>query len=807
MNTDPKIVHASLEANLMYDRAVSVQDASDRDKLEALVSSVRDVIVPAWLKTEMKYREENVKRVYYISMEFLVGRSLRNNLVNMKVSDVWRERCTANDFPLDQIVEQEHDAGLGNGGLGRLAACFLDSLATLEMPAMGYGLRYQYGIFRQELDNGWQHETPDRWLERPDRFEVSRPDEAVEVPLACSFDIIDGQLHPIGGQPSVIRGVPFDRPVVGFGGRTVNTLRLWAAESPDGFDFHRFSSGDFVGSLSKVLTAESLTRVLYPDDSTNRGKALRFLQEYFLVSCSVQDSVRRFRKQGNSWDLLPEKLAMQLNDTHPAMAVPELMRVLLDQAHLNFDDAFEITKKCLAYTNHTLLPEALEVWPVEWFEAMLPRLLEIIYQINERVLTEARTRFAGDDYKVKQVSLVGESWTKTIRMGNLAVAGTHSTNGVAAIHTGLLKERVMPEFAELYPERFNNKTNGVTPRRWVRLANPGLSELVSSRIGEEWVTNLLELEKLKPLAKDNQFHEHLANVKLKSKQSLNTWLKANMGLNIAEDRIIDCQIKRIHEYKRQLLNALHIASLYVRIKEDSSFAMQPRTFVFGGKAAPAYEAAKLIIKLINSIADVVNKDPHVSKFINILFIPNYNVTVAEKLIPATDVSEQISTAGFEASGTGNMKFMLNGALTIGTRDGATIEMAEQAGEDNFYIFGLDARQVQETSEWYNPRWHYEQEDLIKQTLDLISSDYFNKAEPGIFSPLINKLLNEGDKYMHLADFSSYVEAHLRIDQEYNTSTWWEKVVKNISAGGFFSSDRTIKQYCDEIWEIEPCVVS
>ena len=592
-------------------------------------------------------------------------------------------------------------------------------MATMQLPAMGYGLRYEYGIFKQTIQDGWQHEQPDNWLRRQDPWEVPRPNETVEVKLNCSFEMVGGQLRPVPGRPSALIGIPFDRPVIGYGGKTINTLRLWAAAAPDYFDFQAFSRGDFVGALAGTLAAESLTRVLYPDDSTSMGEALRFVQEYFLVACSLADLVRRFRRSNTDWNTLPEKVAIQLNDTHPTMAVPELMRILLDDAHLGWDQAWDITQRTLAYTNHTLLPEALEKWPLAWFEGMLPRHLEIIFEINRRFLDAVRTRFPGDEGRVQRMSLIEEGAERKIRMANLAIVGSHSTNGVAAIHSGLLRTMTVKDLAEMFPERFNNKTNGVTPRRWLLLANPALAGTITEAIGDGWVTDLGQLSKLKPLADDKAFRDAFRKAKRDAKSHFADWLKSTSGQIVDPDTIFDCQIKRIHEYKRQLLNALRIVVLYNRLRDNPGLDMTPRTFFFAGKAAPAYQLAKLIIKFINNLAGTIDGDPVTRGRLKVVFLPDYCVSLAERLIPAADVSNQISTAGYEASGTSNMKFMMNGALTIGTRDGATIEMAEEAGEENFFLFGLTADQVAGSRSWYNPHWHYDHEPETRAALDLI----------------------------------------------------------------------------------------
>jgi len=795
------------DRHLLFDNVVDLTAAGARQRYEAIARSIRDVLSQRWILTDKTYESENPKRAYYLSMEFLLGRSLANNITNLLLDQFVARTAKQKNVDWLSLLEEEPDAGLGNGGLGRLAACFLDSMATLQLPAMGYGLRYEYGIFRQSIQDGWQHEEGDNWLRNADPWEVARPNEAVEVKLNCSLELHGGSFRVISGQPSTLLGIPYDRPIVGYGGKTINTLRLWAASAPDHFDFQEFSSGDFAGALTDKLAAESLTRVLYPDDSTSKGKGLRLLQEYFLVACSLADLVRRFRHDNADWSGLADKVAIQLNDTHPALAVPELMRILLDEAHLEWDQAWDLTQKALAYTNHTLLPEALEKWPLAWFEIMLPRQLEIILEINRRHLHTVRYRFPGDENRLAKVSLVEEGPERNIRMANLAIVGSHSTNGVAAIHSELLRTMTVQELAEQFPERFNNKTNGVTPRRWLLLANPALSNTITGAIGDAWITDLDQLKNLKPLAQDKGFQDAVLKAKREAKSEFANWLKATSGLVIDPTSIFDAHVKRIHEYKRQLLNVLRIAVLYNRIRENPNAEMTPRTFFFAGKAAPAYRLAKLIIKLINNLAGAIDGDPLVRGRLKVVFLPEYCVSMAEHLIPASDVSNQISTAGYEASGTSNMKFMMNGALTIGTQDGATIEMAEEAGEENFFLFGLTAQQVVDTRPWYSPRWHYENEPETRAALDLIFSDYLSRNELGAFTPLYDTLLTNGDNYMHLADLGSYLEADGRLLELYaHPHEWARKAILNIASSGKFSSDRTIKQYAEEIWKVAPCPV-
>jgi starch phosphorylase len=804
--------NASYERHLVFDNVINPATADDRERFEAIANSVRDVLAQRWVRTEETYAKQNPKYVYYLSMEFLIGRSLANNVTNLLLDPFVQPAIRNKNIDWLAVLEQEPDAGLGNGGLGRLAACFLDSLATMQIPAMGYGLRYEYGIFKQSIKDGWQQECPDNWLRRPDPWEVARPNEQVTVGLNCTFKMDAGNLHAVPGQPSNLIGIPYDRPVVGYGGKTINTLRLWAAASADYFDFQRFSSGDFVGALAEMLTAESLTRVLYPDDSTARGKGLRFVQEYFLVACSLADLVRRFRKTNSDWTRLPDHVAIQLNDTHPTMSVPELMRILLDEAKLGWDEAWDITKRTLAYTNHTLLPEALEKWPVRWFEMLLPRHLEIIYELNWRLVKDVRAKFPGDEGRVERISIVEENGERKIRMANLAIAGSHSTNGVAAIHSGLLRTMTVKDLAEMFPERFSNKTNGVTPRRWLRLCNPPLAKVITDAIGDGWITNLDELKKLKPLADDKKFRDSFLKAKREAKVRFADWLKASTGQIVSPDSIFDCQIKRIHEYKRQLLNALRVVVLYNRLRQNPALnpalKMAPRTFFFAGKAAPAYHLAKVIIKFINNLAGTIDGDPAVMGKIKVVFLPEYCATLAERLIPASDVSNQISTAGYEASGTSNMKFMMNGALTLGTRDGATIEMAQEAGEENFFLFGLTAQNVADSAGWYDPWWHYHNEPETRAALDLIFSDHFSRNEPGVFNELRDTLLTNGDHYMHLADLKSYLDADRKLVELYgNQDAWVRKAILNVTASGKFSSDRTIAEYAKEIWNAKPCPVT
>jgi starch phosphorylase len=798
---------ALYEKHLLVDKIIGLASATPHERFEAFALSVREFLAKRWVDTENTYALENPKRVYYLSMEFLIGRSLANNVANLLLDADARRAVSEINLDWLAILEQEADAGLGNGGLGRLAACFLDSMATLQIPAMGYGLRYEYGMFKQGILDGWQVEHPDNWLARHDPWEICRVRDQVEIQLNCSFEVREGTLRAISDKPSRLIGVPYDRPIVGYGGNTVTTLRLWAARAPDYFDFQAFSHGQFVGAVAEALEAESLTRVLYPDDSTSLGQGLRFVQEYFLVACSLADAIRRFRMHSTDWSLLPEKIALQLNDTHPSFAVPELMRILLDEAHLDWDTAWDLGCRTLGYTNHTLLPEALERWPLRWFQLLVPRQLEIIFEINRRLLEAVRSRYPGDETRVQRISLIEEGAAKHVRMANLAIVGSHSTNGVAKIHSELLRTITVRDLAEMFPERFSNKTNGVTPRRWLLLANPPLAALITDAIGSAWITDLDQLARLKPLANDAGFLDKFMQVKRENKRLCAEWFKMKFGFSVDAETIFDCHIKRIHEYKRQLLNALRIVVLYSRLRDNPRALQTRRTFFFAGKAAPAYYIAKLIIKFIDSLARTVAAEPAANAHLRIIFLPDYDVSLAQRLIPASDVSNQISTAGYEASGTSNMKFMMNGALTMGTRDGATIEMAAEAGEENFLLFGLTAQQVSDSRAWYDPRWHYDHDPETRAALDLIGAGHFSGSDRRLFQPLYNLLMN-GDRYMHLADLQSYLEADQQMRDWYaNPRDWARKAILNVASSGRFSSDRSISEYAKDIWGTKPCPIS
>jgi glycogen phosphorylase len=793
--------------HLKYTLGVDRYSAISHDQFMALAYTVRDRIMHQWMKTKQIHHERNVKRIYYLSLEYLIGRAMGNNVINMRLEDEVRGAMEEMGYNYEELVEQEVDAGLGNGGLGRLAACFLDSMATMQLPAYGYGLRYDYGIFRQEIENGEQVEQPDDWLRWENPWEIERSSLAVEVNFGGRIETSTIRRRNVFrwvDTQSVI-GIPYDMPIVGYGGNTVNTLRLWSAKAAEEFDFQDFNSGDYVEAVSQKVMAENLTKVLYPNDKLYMGKELRLRQQYFFVSCSLQDILRRFKKSGAPIRRFPDYAAIQLNDTHPSMAVPELMRLLMDSEGLGWDQAWDITVRTMGYTNHTLMPEALEKWPVPMLEKLLPRHLQIIFEINHRFLQKAITVFPKNRKKVGAVSLVEESESKQIRMAHLAIVGSHSTNGVAALHTRLLRRRLVPDLAAIFPERFNNKTNGITQRRFLLHANPLLASLITEAIGEGWISDFSQMSQLAPLADDPSFLEKFQSVKREAKVKFSDYLRAEHGWILDPDALLDVQVKRIHQYKRQLLNALHIVMLYNRMRGASPEDFVPRTFIFGGKAAPGYMEAKLIIKFIHNLASVINTDTSLKGRLKVHFVPNYRVSLAERIIPATDLSEQISTAGTEASGTGNMKFMCNGALTIGTLDGANIEIAEEAGKENVFLFGLTSDEAAELAPKYDPKQYYNGDGEISEALDLIFSGHFNFTEPGIFDPIRHILVDGGDRYLHLADLDSYSRAQDSAAELYRDDRreWNRRAVLNIAASGKFSSDRTIAEYAKEIWHVHP----
>ncbi|MEB3174779.1 MAG: glycogen/starch/alpha-glucan phosphorylase [Cyanobacteriota bacterium] len=793
--------------NLFYLQGINRAEASAYDYYGALAFTIRDRILHRFLKTLDTYKQEKVKVVCYLSAEFLMGRHLGNNLINLGIYEDVAEAMAELGLDLDDIIEQEPDPGLGNGGLGRLAACFLDSLASLEIPAIGYGIRYEFGIFHQRIQDGWQVEVPDNWLRFGNPWELPRPDESVEVKLGGHTEMS----HNEKGHPKVvwipdrtILAIPYDTPVPGYQTNTVNPLRLWKAEASEAFNFEAFNAGLYDRAVAEKMDAETISKVLYPNDNTPAGRELRLAQQYFFVSASLQDLIRLHLKTHENLDFFHERAAIQLNDTHPAVAIAELMRLLVDQYNYDWEKAWDITQKTFAYTNHTLMPEALERWSVELFAKLLPRHLEIIYEINHQFLENLRTWFPHDEALASSLSLIEENHGKQIRMANLACVGSHAINGVAALHTELLKKDTLKDFARLWPQKFFNKTNGVTPRRWILLSNPKLAALVSSKIGEGWLKNLDEMRRLEQFIDDPDFCRQWYEIKQDNKRVLAGAVLKSRNLEVDVNSLFDVQVKRIHEYKRQHLAVLDIITLYNRLKANPETEMTPRTFIFGGKAAPGYFMAKLIIKLINAVAEVVNKDPDVRGRLKVVFLPNFNVSLGQKIYPAADLSEQISTAGKEASGTGNMKFAMNGALTIGTLDGANIEIREEAGAENFFLFGLAADEVyQLKAQGYNPRHYYDKNPALKAVLDRISNGYFSHGDPELFRPIVDSLLNH-DPYMLLADYQAYVDCQDLVGQTYQNREQWTKMsILNSARMGKFSSDRTIREYCREIWDVAP----
>ncbi|HRG98244.1 MAG TPA: glycogen/starch/alpha-glucan phosphorylase [Polyangiaceae bacterium] len=803
---DPVTLKRAFLDHLNFSLGKRTHSATGLDRFFALALTVRDRLSYRWAQTQETYAREDAKRVYYLSAEFLLGRALSNNLHALDLYDKALEILEESGLHLADVLEEEPDAGLGNGGLGRLAACFLDSMATIGLPGYGYGIRYEFGIFEQVIKNGWQVERPDEWLRFGSPWEHVRPEYAVTVNFGGRVvQTVNerGMLIASWVDTQRVLGVPFDTPIAGYRNDTVNTLRLWQARSSNDFDLQVFNDGDYVRAVEDKNESEIISKVLYPNDHNQAGRDLRLKQEYFFVACAISDIVRRYKKTHESFDQFAEKNAIQLNDTHPAIAVAELMRVLVDLHQVPWDHAWQITVGTLGYTNHTLLSEALERWPVAMFERLLPRHLQIIYEINRRFLRSVQLRFPGDEGRLVRMSIIEEGAEKHVHMAHLAVVGSHAVNGVAALHTQLLKRDVLKDFAEISPEKFSNKTNGVTPRRWLHHCNPALSALITEAIGESWLTNLDELERLNPLASDAAFVERVRAIKRANKVDFAAHIHQKLGLRFDPDSLFDVQIKRLHEYKRQLLNALHVVRLYLDAKRDPKTLEVPRTVLFGAKAAPGYRTAKLIIKLIGAIGDVVNGDLDLHGRLRVSFLPNYKVSLAERIIPASDLSEQISTAGKEASGTGNMKLMMNGALTIGTLDGANVEILEAVGAENFFLFGLTVDQVAEVKKDYNPRRIYEENPRVREVLDLISSGFFSGEDPGLFRPLTDGLLGH-DEYMVLADFEDYAMCQQRVSAAFaDQASWHTKALRNIANSGRFSSDRTIHQYASEIWDVKP----
>lgn len=798
--------------HLKYSQDADMYHTTQEGRYTALALTVRDRIIHQWNQSRKTQRKKSAKRVYYLSLEFLMGRAMTNNIINLGIEEEVRKALSSLGYTYEELSEVEPDAGLGNGGLGRLAACFLDSLATLEIPAYGYGIRYNYGIFRQQIKNGWQAEQPDNWLRDGNPWEVIRPDVVYPVQFGGEVQVIreHGRDQFKWSGSEIVQGIAYDTPIIGYGCKTVNTLRLWSAKSPEEFNFHEFNDGDYTEAVRSKISAENLSQVLYPNDTLYMGKELRLKQQYFFVACSLADIVRRFKREKQNWSTFPSFAAIQLNDTHPSLAVPEMMRILLDEENLDWDQSWDITVRTMGYTNHTLMPEALEKWSLPMLQKILPRHLQIIYEINHRFLQQAVAYFPLQPQMLSKISIIEESNPKHVRMANLAIVGSHSTNGVAELHSQLLKKSMFPQFNLIYPDRFNNKTNGITQRRWLLASNPKLASLITSAIGDGWITDYSQIAKLEAFSKDTNFLGDFEKIKQENKVRAAAFLKQESNLIINPDSFFDVQVKRIHEYKRQLLNALNILLIYTDLKNggEATKEMEHTTFLFGGKAAPGYVNAKLIIKLINNIAKVINADPATKDKLAVHFMPNYRVSMAELIIPATNLSEQISTAGTEASGTGNMKFMANGALTIGTMDGANVEIAEEVGSENMFIFGHTEEQITKLSLGYDPFSRVMADEQIKRIVDLLFSGYFNVNEPNIFEPLRRSLFEEGDRYYHFADLGMYRDAHRMARELYKSDKmeWNRRAVLNISASGKFSSDRTIAQYAKDIWDIAPCPV-
>ena len=800
----------AISDNLYYIQGKNESLAAPHDYYMALAYTVRDRLIHRWLKTIATYLQQDVKVVFYLSAEFLMGRQLGHNLVNVGLWERANQALTELGLDLYQLMELEAEPGLGNGGLGRLAACFLDSLATLEIPAMGYGIRYEFGIFDQQIQDGWQVERPDRWLHLGNPWEIPRSDYMVEVKLGGhteAYTDLQGRYQVRWLPERTVLGTPYDTLVPGYNTNTVNTLRLWSARASQDFDFQVFNAGDYNRAVAQKTFSENISKVLYPNDNTPQGKELRLEQQYFFVSCSLQDIIRLYLLNHDNLDRLHEKAAIQLNDTHPSIGIAELMHLLVDEHQLDWDKAWQITQKTFAFTNHTLLSEALERWSVSLFARLLPRHLEIIYEINRRFLDRVWLQYSGDRSKLARLSLIEEGAEKQVRMAHLACVGSHAINGVSALHTELLKHELLKDFYELEPDKFSNKTNGITPRRWLLLSNPKLTLLITKTIGKKWIKNLDELSKLEAFIDDRNFCTRWQQIKQENKQDLAAYILHHQGITVDANSLFDIQVKRIHEYKRQLLNVLHIITLYNRIKTNPNLEIQPRTFIFGGKAAPGYFMAKLIIKLINSVAEVVNRDPHVSDRLKVVFLPNFSVTLGEKVYPAADLSEQISTAGKEASGTGNMKFALNGALTIGTLDGANIEIRQGVGAENFWLFGLTTEEVaQLKTQGYNPRDYYNDNTELREAIDRLASGYFSLDDPDRFQTIVDSLLNR-DEYLVLGDYQAYLDCQEKVSQAYRDRENWTRMsILNVARMGKFSSDRAIQEYCQEIWQVKPVKV-
>jgi len=801
-------VRSTIRYHAKYSVGKSWEELSDKEKFKAVALAVREYLIDAMKETENRYSRNNSKRVYYLSMEFLMGRALGNNLINLELYDLFKEASEDLGLELEEVASNESDAALGNGGLGRLAACFLDSLATLNLPGFGYGINYEYGLFRQKIHNGYQKEYPDHWMQDGTPWEIARPDELCAIPVFGHVEHSEdtnGNYNPMWMGWELLIGMPYDMPIAGFGGDTVNYLRLYSARSSDDFNMTIFNGGDYIKAVEQKIISETVSKVLYPSDAIDSGKELRLIQEYFLVACSLRDILRRYLRENDDISNLHKSVAIQLNDTHPALAVAELMRILVDEHSLQWEEAWAISTQTFGYTNHTLLPEALEKWSVHLVERVLPRHMQIIYEINRRFLDEVRATFPYDEDRVARMSIIEEGDNRQVRMAYLSIVGSHSVNGVAALHSKLVTTNLVPDFYQMWPEKFNNKTNGVTQRRWLLRSNPGLSALITDTIGPEWITNLDKIKGLEPFAEYETFQRDFMDIKFANKQRLAKIIRETNRITVNPNTLFDIQIKRIHEYKRQLLNVMHIIHQYFRIVEDGQSLTTPRTYIFAGKAAPGYWAAKQIIKLINNVGRLINSDQRVGEQLKVVFLPDYRVSLAEHLFPAADISEQISTAGMEASGTGNMKFALNGALTIGTLDGANVEIREEVGEDNIFIFGLKAHEIidLEETQSYNPHEIYERSNNVRRVVDSFRSGLFCSDEPGLFDWITDKLLSPNDSYFHLADFESYIAAQESVSIEFQDRlVWARKAILNVARIGKFSSDRTIQEYAKDIWDVK-----
>ena len=791
--------------HLRYSLAKDDTRATPRDQYTAFANAVRDRIVERWINTQEEYHRQNTKRVYYLSLEFLIGRLLGNNVINLKADQLCRDALKEYGIDWNSLRDYESDAGLGNGGLGRLAACYLDSMSTLDLAGMGYGLRYDYGIFRQKIVNGNQVEEPDHWLKDGYPWEMARPEYAQTVHFGGHVECatIRGRQQWRWVPAETVEGVPYDLPIVGYN-NAVNTLRLWSAKAVDEFDLADFNKGSYVEAVETKVLAENLTKVLYPNDNTTAGKELRLRQQYFFVACSLKDILRRYRETNEGWDALPEKVFVHLNETHPALVVPELMRILIDHEGLDWDKAWDLTRRSTGYTNHTILPEALEKWPVPMMEKLLPRHLQIIYEINGRFLQQISALYPGDIRRLQCMSLIDENGERYVRMANMCLVSTSSVNGVAELHSQILKDSLFKDFYELFPEKFHNVTNGITPRRWLLKANPALAQLITESIGDGWITHLDQLKSLEKFQSNAKFLDALAKIKRSNKGQLSNWVMRNLGVKLDPSAIFDVQVKRLHEYKRQLLLALYIIIFYNRLVADKKYDPVPRSFIFAAKAAPGYYMAKLIIRLIHGIAGVVNSNPRTRGKVSVAFLPDYRVSLAEKIMPASEVSEQISLAGMEASGTGNMKFMMNGALTLGTYDGANVEINQEVGDENMFLFGMRTEDVARSRPAYVSREIYKNDPEIKEALDMIKANVFSLLEPGLFDPILRSLLDYNDYYMLLADLRSYIEAQDRVDATYRNAKKWNKMsLVNIARSGRFSSDRAVLEYARDIWHVEP----